>query len=112
MVVGAFGRHRTRLTARLVPHLRPDGALWVSIGGTTPNGACSDVVKCVNTCMNKERPRASRGQDGRSRDALSVHRSREVVRHLREAGHSVTDSAAILGVSRGRISQLVRPAGR
>ncbi|KJQ54223.1 antitoxin HicB [Microbacterium sp. SA39] len=33
--------------------------------------------------------------------------SRRVVRHLREAGFSVTDSAAILGVSRGRISQLV-----
>lgn len=33
-------------------------------------------------------------------------RSREVVRHLREAGISVTDAAAILGVSRGRISQL------
>lgn len=32
--------------------------------------------------------------------------SREVVRHLREAGLSVTDSAAILGVSRGRVSQL------
>ena len=28
-------------------------------------------------------------------------------RHLREAGISVTDAAAILGVSRGRVSQLV-----
>lgn len=33
--------------------------------------------------------------------------ARTVARHLREAGFSVTDSAAILGVSRGRVSQLV-----
>jgi len=33
--------------------------------------------------------------------------SRSVARELREAGISVTDSAAILGVSRGRVSQLV-----
>lgn len=35
-------------------------------------------------------------------------RSRVVVRHLREAGYTVADSAAILGVSRGRISQLAK----
>ncbi len=40
-----------------------------------------------------------------SRDA--ARRSREAVRHLRNAGYSVTDSAVILGVSRGRVSQLV-----
>ncbi|MDQ0727077.1 antitoxin HicB [Microbacterium sp. W4I20] len=39
--------------------------------------------------------------------ATAASESRRVVRHLREAGFSVTDSAAILGVSRGRISQLV-----
>lgn len=33
--------------------------------------------------------------------------AREVARALRAAGLSVTDSAAILGVSRGRVSQLV-----
>ncbi|MFT3898747.1 MAG: antitoxin HicB [Gordonia sp. (in: high G+C Gram-positive bacteria)] len=36
-------------------------------------------------------------------------KSREVARRLRAAGYSVTDSAAILGVSRGRVSQLVKP---
>lgn len=36
----------------------------------------------------------------------AAKRSREVVRRLRAEGYSVTDSAAILGVSRGRISQL------
>lgn len=39
--------------------------------------------------------------------AAAASESRRVVRHLREAGFSVTDSAAILGVSRGRVSQLV-----
>lgn len=37
----------------------------------------------------------------------AARRARAVARHLREAGYSVTDSAAILGVSRGRVSQLV-----
>lgn len=32
---------------------------------------------------------------------------REVTRHLRDQGLSVTDTAAVLGVSRGRVSQLV-----
>lgn len=39
--------------------------------------------------------------------AAAASESRRVVRHLREAGFSVTDSATILGVSRGRVSQLV-----
>lgn len=34
--------------------------------------------------------------------------SRRVVTKLRAAGYSVTDSAVILGVSRGRISQLTK----
>ncbi|MGM7667604.1 antitoxin HicB [Microbacterium sp. A93] len=36
----------------------------------------------------------------------AARQAREVVRHLRAAGLSVTDAAAVLGVSRGRISQL------
>lgn len=36
--------------------------------------------------------------------------AREVARELRAAGLSLTDSAAILGVSRGRVSQLVNAA--
>ena len=37
----------------------------------------------------------------------AADQARAVARHLREAGYSVTDSAAILGVSRGRVSQLI-----
>lgn len=37
----------------------------------------------------------------------AARRSRDVARRLRAAGFSVTDSAAIMGVSRGRVSQLV-----
>lgn len=40
----------------------------------------------------------------------AARRAREVARELRDAGLSVTDSAAILGVSRGRVSQLVSAA--
>lgn len=38
--------------------------------------------------------------------SAAARQSREAVRHLRGAGYSVTDAAAILGVSRGRVSQL------
>lgn len=37
----------------------------------------------------------------------AARRSREAARHLREAGYSVTDAAVIMGISRGRVSQLV-----
>lgn len=37
----------------------------------------------------------------------AAKRTRQVVRELRDQGYSVTDTAAILGVSRGRVSQLV-----
>lgn len=40
----------------------------------------------------------------------AAKRSREAVRALRQYGLSVTDTAAILGVSRGRISQLDKAA--
>ena len=35
--------------------------------------------------------------------------SRELVRTLREEGLSVTDIAAVLGITRGRVSQLLKP---
>lgn len=37
----------------------------------------------------------------------AARRSRAAVRHLRSAGLSVTDTAVVLGVSRGRVSQLL-----
>lgn len=36
----------------------------------------------------------------------AAEHSREIARSLRERGLSVTDTAAVLGVSRGRVSQL------
>ncbi|WP_353057934.1 sigma factor-like helix-turn-helix DNA-binding protein [Propionimicrobium sp. PCR01-08-3] len=40
--------------------------------------------------------------------AAAAPKLRDVVRRLHEAGLSVTDAAAVLGVSRGRISQLAK----
>ncbi|PPG67752.1 antitoxin HicB [Rathayibacter rathayi] len=44
--------------------------------------------------------------------AAAAARARVAARRLREAGYSVTDSAAILGVSRGRVSQLTGSSTR
>lgn len=54
-----------------------------------------------------------RGQRAASEEAASAQieaaaGARAVVAHLREMGLSVTDSAAIMGVSRSRISQLMK----
>ena len=38
---------------------------------------------------------------------LAARQSRAAAQHLRAAGYSVSDSAVIMGVSRGRVSQLV-----
>jgi len=46
-------------------------------------------------------------EEATAASAAAAARARAAARHLREAGFSVTDSAAILGVSRGRVSQLV-----
>jgi DNA-directed RNA polymerase specialized sigma subunit len=39
----------------------------------------------------------------------AAEHSRELVRTLREEGLSVTDIAAVLGITRGRVSQLLKP---
>lgn len=59
-----------------------------------------------------ERVRAARAATAAAAEAQedAARRAREVARELREAGLSVTDAAAILGVSRGRVSQLVAAA--
>jgi DNA-directed RNA polymerase specialized sigma24 family protein len=47
----------------------------------------------------------TRSAEQAQRDA--AREARAVARALREAGLSVTDTATVLGVSRGRVSQLV-----
>lgn len=47
-------------------------------------------------------------EDAAAASRAAAKRSRDAVRCLRQAGYSVTDSAIILGVSRGRVSQLVK----
>ncbi|MDR1768747.1 MAG: antitoxin HicB [Propionibacteriaceae bacterium] len=57
--------------------------------------------------LSDEVAQARRATELAARSAQSAAKqSRETVRHLRSAGYSVTDSAIILGVSRGRVSQL------
>lgn len=49
-------------------------------------------------------------QDATAASIQAAAQARTAARHLREAGFSVTDSAAILNVSRGRVSQLIKEA--
>ena len=45
--------------------------------------------------------------DAAKAQTLAAARSRAVVKYLRHSGLSVTDTAEILGISRGRVSQLL-----
>lgn len=46
-------------------------------------------------------------EEATAANVQAAAQARAAARHLREAGFSVTDSAAILRVSRGRVSQLI-----
>ena len=46
-------------------------------------------------------------KEAASAQMLAAEHSRKIARELRGKGLSVTDTAAVLGVSRGRVSQLV-----
>lgn len=47
-------------------------------------------------------------QEAANAQLRAAEHSRKLARALRDKGLSVTDTAAVLGVSRGRVSQLVR----
>ena len=73
-----------------------DHSDW-EIAVTADLGSLSDRVKAAREATLA----AARAQEEAAAQA------REVARALRAEGLSVTDSAAVLGVSRGRVSQLV-----
>lgn len=55
--------------------------------------------------VREARERAREAEEARR---LAARQTREAVRALRAEGISVTDTAAILGVSRGRVSELLK----
>lgn len=48
-------------------------------------------------------------EEAAQKQVEAAERSREVARNLRASGLSVTDTAVVLGISRGRVSQLTGP---
>lgn len=65
-------------------------------------------IGALGSAVEQARAATKRAQAERDRAAAQ---SREVAGQLRSAGYSVSDTAAIMGVSRGRISQLTRAVG-
>lgn len=102
--IDGVGVTQSRTLARAERTVRDylETLLGVSTDGATvvvrPDlGALGERVRQV-----RERTRAA--QDAQRRAAVEA---REVAQALRDEGLSVTDTAAVLGVSRGRVSQLV-----
>lgn len=76
-------------------------------GGTDHDGWTIDVVPEIGHLGDEVAVARQATADAAAATEAAARQARRVARHLREAGYSVTDSAAILGISRGRVSQLV-----
>lgn len=72
---------------------------------------CTDEID-INVELGGLEDEARRATEDNVRAAAAQRRaaaqSRDVARKLRSAGLSVTDTAAVMGVSRGRVSQLTK----
>lgn len=73
---------------------------------TDHSGWAVDVIPDLGALSERIAEARKATQAAADASRAAAQESREVVHQLREAGYSVTDSAAILGVSRGRVSQL------
>lgn len=70
--------------------------------------AAIEVVPDIGSLSDDVREARMAVREAAKAQEVAAKRSRQVARELRENGFSVTDTAAVLGVSRGRISQLVK----
>lgn len=68
------------------------------------------VVPRIGSVLNDVREARVASQAAQEATVDAARKMRAAVRGLRSAGLSVTDSAAVLGVSRGRVSQLMAEA--
>lgn len=75
--------------------------------GTDHSGWNVTIVPEIGALYEEVTAARSATEQATAASVAAAARARAAARHLREAGFSVTDSAAILGVSRGRVSQLV-----
>ena len=65
-----------------------------------------DIVPAIGPVLDQAREARAAADLAASATADAARKMRRAVRGLRDAGLSVTDTAAVLGVSRGRVSQL------
>ncbi|MGO3153912.1 MAG: antitoxin HicB [Galactobacter sp.] len=68
-----------------------------------------DVIPDIGTLSVQIRESRKATADAAAAQEQAAAQTRTVARQLREEGFSVSDSATLLGVSRGRVSQLLSP---
>lgn len=66
-----------------------------------------DIVPDLGSLSDRVREARRRTREAEKAQADAAREARDVARALRDAGLSVTDTAKVLNVSRGRVSQLV-----
>lgn len=67
-----------------------------------------DVIPAIGPLVEMAREAREAVREAAKAQERAAKRSREVARELREEGLSVADTATVMGVSRGRVSQLVK----
>lgn len=77
--------------------------------GTDHSGVQIDVIPDIGTLSAQIRESRRATADAAAAQEQAAAQTRTVARQLREEGFSVSDSATLLGVSRGRVSQLLSP---
>lgn len=68
-----------------------------------------DVIPDIGTLTEHIRESRKATAEAATAQEQAAAQTRNVARRLREEGYSISDSAALLGVSRGRVSQLLSP---
>ena len=78
--------------------------------GTDHGDWAIDVVPQIGPLLEQARQAREASLAASASSAAAARQMRQAVADLRDAGLSVSDTATVLNVSRGRISQLVRAA--
>lgn len=79
-------------------------------GGVDHADVVVTIIPEIGDLANEVRAAREATRQAAAATETAAAAAREVVRKLRRAGFSVSDSSAILGVSRGRVSQLAKKA--
>lgn len=103
--IESVGVTQTRTLEKAAEHVRD---YLASLHGIDTGIDSIEIVPDIGDLATDVRQARAAVHEAAAAQQEAARHSRAVARQLRGRGYSVTDAAAILGISRGRISQLVK----